>query len=251
MWRGGSVTGTMTGGGSFLSACARKRSQPTPAEPRHIHSWRVPSQIRSASNWGTIAIPMSDGRSGRWTADEACGGDGFSSSACRSIVPRSPAAHESPHFGGVTTAARPRSGTCRVLDRSRSRVSTSRPLCGVRHLWATWTPLGVLRTTDGRRAARTTDVVGVGDAGPLPLRMVDRRMRQVGRGRGVRIAMLIIGAIALLIGALWIGQGLNLIPGSAMSGDRTWLYVGILVVLGGVVLLIGGLRRRPPAPDRR
>jgi hypothetical protein len=63
--------------------------------------------------------------------------------------------------------------------------------------------------------------------------------------------MLIIGAIALLIGALWIGQGLNLIPGSAMSGDRTWLYVGILVVLGGVVLLIGGLRRRPPAPDRR
>ncbi len=55
--------------------------------------------------------------------------------------------------------------------------------------------------------------------------------------------MLVIGAIAVLIGALWIGQGLNLIPGSAMSGDKTWFYVGIVVVVGGVLLLVAGVRR--------
>ncbi|GAA3643383.1 hypothetical protein [Microlunatus ginsengisoli] len=56
--------------------------------------------------------------------------------------------------------------------------------------------------------------------------------------------MLVIGAIAVLIGALWIGQGLDLIPGSAMSGDKTWFYVGIAVVVGGVLLLVAGVRRQ-------
>ena len=56
--------------------------------------------------------------------------------------------------------------------------------------------------------------------------------------------MLVIGAIAVLIGALWIGQGLNLIPGSAMSGDKTWFYVGIVVVVVGVLLLVAGVRRQ-------
>jgi hypothetical protein len=56
--------------------------------------------------------------------------------------------------------------------------------------------------------------------------------------------MLIGGAIAVLIGALWIGQGLNLIPGSAMSGDKTWFYVGIVVVVVGVLLLVAGVRRQ-------
>ena len=60
--------------------------------------------------------------------------------------------------------------------------------------------------------------------------------------RPARIAVIVIGALCLLVGVVWIGQGLNLIAGSAMSGDRTWFYVGIVVLIVGIVLLVLGLR---------
>ena len=58
-----------------------------------------------------------------------------------------------------------------------------------------------------------------------------------------RIALIIVGVIALGTGAVWAGQGLNLIPGSVMTGDRTWLYIGLIVGVVGVILLVLGLRR--------
>jgi len=63
------------------------------------------------------------------------------------------------------------------------------------------------------------------------------------KNRAGRIALIIIGGLAVLIGLVWIGQGLNLIPGSVMSGDRTWFNIGVIVGLVGVVLLALGLRR--------
>jgi hypothetical protein len=58
-----------------------------------------------------------------------------------------------------------------------------------------------------------------------------------------RIALVIVGVLALLVGAVWVGQGANLIPGSSMTGDRMWLYIGLLVAAVGVVLVLLGLRR--------
>ncbi len=52
-----------------------------------------------------------------------------------------------------------------------------------------------------------------------------------------------LGALALLIGGTWIGQGLNLIPGSFMTGDPTWFVIGSIVFLGGVLLILLGLGR--------
>jgi hypothetical protein len=52
-----------------------------------------------------------------------------------------------------------------------------------------------------------------------------------------------VGALAVVIGGLWIGQGLNLIPGSVMTGDMTWFYVGLVVLAVGIALLVVGLRR--------
>ena len=60
---------------------------------------------------------------------------------------------------------------------------------------------------------------------------------------GARLALVVIGAIALVTGAVWVGQGMNLIPGSFMTGDRTWLFVGLVVAVVGLVLLARGLRR--------
>jgi hypothetical protein len=65
--------------------------------------------------------------------------------------------------------------------------------------------------------------------------------------RAARIAMVVLGVLAVLTGGIWIGQGLGLIPGSVMTGDRTWFYIGIVVVVVGIILLVAGLRRRGDA----
>jgi hypothetical protein len=62
--------------------------------------------------------------------------------------------------------------------------------------------------------------------------------------RGGRIALIVVGVIATLTGAVWVGQGLNLIPGSVMSGSSMWLWIGVIVGAVGVVLLVLGLRRK-------
>ena len=55
----------------------------------------------------------------------------------------------------------------------------------------------------------------------------------------------IIGAIVLvLLGLLWIGQGLNLLAGSAMSGQAMWAIIGLVVALVGAWLLWGAARGR-------
>ena len=63
-------------------------------------------------------------------------------------------------------------------------------------------------------------------------------------GRARRIVFVVVGVIALIVGVVWIGQGLNLIPGSFMTGNRTWFVIGLIVAAVGVVLLSFSIRRR-------
>ena len=60
-----------------------------------------------------------------------------------------------------------------------------------------------------------------------------------------RIALITVGVVALIVGGVFAGQGLNLIPGSFMTGNRMWLAVGLIV---GIILIVLGLRR--PGHDR-
>jgi glucose dehydrogenase len=57
----------------------------------------------------------------------------------------------------------------------------------------------------------------------------------------------VVGVVLTLVGLLFAGQGLNLVPGSFMTGDRTWFWIGLVLVVVGVVLVVAGLRRRPAA----
>ncbi|GAA1794886.1 hypothetical protein GCM10009682_15770 [Luedemannella flava] len=58
--------------------------------------------------------------------------------------------------------------------------------------------------------------------------------------------ILIVGGLLLILsGAVWTLQGLNLLGGSSMSGDKTWAVIGPLAALAGIVALRGGLRRNP------
>lgn len=54
----------------------------------------------------------------------------------------------------------------------------------------------------------------------------------------MRRSRLVVAIILALIGLAWIGQGLNLIKGSGMSGTSLWAVVGlVLLVLVGAILL--------------
>ena len=46
-----------------------------------------------------------------------------------------------------------------------------------------------------------------------------------------------MGALVLLVGAVFAGQGLGYIPGSIMTGDIKWFWIGgAMVVIGFAVL---------------
>ena len=53
----------------------------------------------------------------------------------------------------------------------------------------------------------------------------------------LKIGGAIVGALCVLMGGVWIFQGINVIPGSFMTGDIDWSYRGgVLAVVGLVVL---------------
>jgi hypothetical protein len=60
----------------------------------------------------------------------------------------------------------------------------------------------------------------------------------------MRIALNILGILCLLIGCVWFLQGINIIPGSFMTGQTKWALYGGLVAVAGVGLLVAANRRR-------
>ena len=60
----------------------------------------------------------------------------------------------------------------------------------------------------------------------------------------MRITGTIIGIILVLLGGIWILQGSNVLAGSVMSGQSQWLYIGIVVLIVGLLALWWTYRRR-------
>jgi hypothetical protein len=65
------------------------------------------------------------------------------------------------------------------------------------------------------------------------------------RSKLARTIGLIIGALAVLVGGVWIGQGAGFIKGSFMTGSPTWLAIGLLSLVVGVFLIFLSVRRSP------
>ena len=60
----------------------------------------------------------------------------------------------------------------------------------------------------------------------------------------MKLALNILGILLVLVGILWILQGVNILPGAAMSGNMMWAYIGIVLDAVGAVLLYLANRRR-------
>jgi uncharacterized membrane protein HdeD (DUF308 family) len=60
----------------------------------------------------------------------------------------------------------------------------------------------------------------------------------------MRIALNVIAVLCLLVGCVWFLQGINVLPGSFMTGETKWAIYGALLVLVALVVLVFANRRR-------
>ena len=60
----------------------------------------------------------------------------------------------------------------------------------------------------------------------------------------MRIALNAVAVLALLVGCVWFLQGINVLPGSFMTGQRKWAIYGGLLVAASILVFIFVNRRR-------
>jgi hypothetical protein len=53
----------------------------------------------------------------------------------------------------------------------------------------------------------------------------------------MRFAIRIVAVLAILAGALFVFQGIGVVPGSFMTGRREWAVIGAALVAGALVLI--------------
>ena len=59
----------------------------------------------------------------------------------------------------------------------------------------------------------------------------------------MRIVLTIFGVLAILLGGVWILQGINILPGSFMTGDIKWAVFGAVLAVAGAAAIVWGRRR--------
>lgn len=60
----------------------------------------------------------------------------------------------------------------------------------------------------------------------------------------MKISLNIVGGILVLFGAIWFLQGINVVPGSFMTGQPRWAVYGGTAVAAGISLLLAARRQR-------
>ena len=60
----------------------------------------------------------------------------------------------------------------------------------------------------------------------------------------MRILLNVLGALLLFFGVVWFLQGINILPGSFMTGQRQWAINGGLAAFAGIIFLALANRRR-------
>ena len=67
----------------------------------------------------------------------------------------------------------------------------------------------------------------------------------------MRFLWIAVGLVAIVAGVVWTLQGLDVLGGSAMSGETTWAIVGPIVAVVGMLVFLFGIRRRDNTDEDR
>ncbi len=66
------------------------------------------------------------------------------------------------------------------------------------------------------------------------------------------LAELVVGVFLVLAGSTFALQGVNVIGGtSPMNGSPTWVYLGTIIAVGGLIMAAMGLFAKPAAPTKQ
>ena len=61
----------------------------------------------------------------------------------------------------------------------------------------------------------------------------------------IKIIVTVFGVLVLLMGTIWFLQGINILPGSFMTGQTKWaINGGICIVVGAVLIVATNLKRK-------
>jgi hypothetical protein len=63
----------------------------------------------------------------------------------------------------------------------------------------------------------------------------------------MKIALNIVGVLLVIMGGIWFFQGINVLPGSFMTGQMKWAIYGGIAFVAGIVALIVANRKRAAA----
>jgi hypothetical protein len=63
----------------------------------------------------------------------------------------------------------------------------------------------------------------------------------------MRIVVNMVSVLLVLIGCIWFLQGINVLPGSFMTGQTRWAVRGGILVIAGIVGLLYANRKRKSA----
>jgi LPXTG-motif cell wall-anchored protein len=64
----------------------------------------------------------------------------------------------------------------------------------------------------------------------------------------MKIVLNVVAVLLILFGVGWFLQGINVLPGSMMSGQAQWAVYGGIAVLIGIGLLVYTNRRKGSSP---
>jgi hypothetical protein len=65
----------------------------------------------------------------------------------------------------------------------------------------------------------------------------------------MKILLSIVGILLILMGLVWTLQGINILPGSFMTGQIQWAIYGLAAVIVGTILVLIANQRKASPPE--
>ena len=60
----------------------------------------------------------------------------------------------------------------------------------------------------------------------------------------MKVTLNIVGGLLMVFGTIWFLQGINVLPGSFMTGQTRWAVYGVIAIAAGISLMVTAKRQR-------